>query len=76
MCGEQLNFISQKQIHQGSPPRVRGTVNAESVFELESRITPACAGNSAFDRPPKPLATDHPRVCGEQRASSLLGADV
>ena len=46
MCGEQENIRGQHGKGLGSPPRVRGTVDAATVGKLLGRITPACAGNS------------------------------
>ena len=50
----------------GSPPRVRGTVEAAGDEVKENRITPACAGNSRWWIILEVWCWDHPRVCGEQ----------
>ena len=50
----------------GSPPRVRGTVDARIHGLVEHGITPACAGNSLCAFASSPSPSDHPRVCGEQ----------
>ena len=50
---------------RGSPPLARGireNVNGELT---ESRITPACAGNTAVHRHRDQAAVDHPRLRGE-----------
>ena len=50
VCGEQKLAFVRKQENGGSPPRVRGTVIAVDLGLLESRITPACAGNRDISR--------------------------
>ena len=50
----------------GSPPRVRGTDNANTWGATNSGITPARAGNSRFRIPARCPLQDHPRACGEQ----------
>ncbi len=47
VCGEQLAPTIDGQFLDGSPPRVRGTVEALRGRPVPRRITPACAGNSA-----------------------------
>ena len=66
VCGEQSCFKLDVQPMIGSPPRVRGTVPAVVVFSRQHRITPACAGNSAYVDIELYVKQDHPRVCGEQ----------
>ena len=66
MCGEQFRWIVYPAYIVGSPPRVRGTVSSASMSVAQSRITPACAGNSGRSCRPWSCAKDHPRVCGEQ----------
>ena len=71
MCGEQhlLPGIEEKQ--QGSPPRVRGTGLGVGTKRENSRITPACAGNSYTSLSSAKVSRDHPRVCGEQTIAHL-----
>ena len=45
VCGEQLPGLSRYSLHQGSPPRVRGTGPINSFVKPVKGITPACAGN-------------------------------
>ena len=66
MCGEQICAILKTPANIGSPPRVRGTVDAEEYDRQRNGITPACAGNSIFHTVNAALVRDHPRVCGEQ----------
>ena len=66
VCGEQAARPGRMHPALGSPPRVRGTAFSFSLLAIDTRITPACAGNS----PPFCMQIgclgDHPRVCGEQ----------
>ena len=67
-CGEQQSFAPPLVHREGSPPHMRGT---ELQFEPNSvifGITPAHAGNSAFQSMTIGLTWDHPRTCGEQIA--------
>ena len=79
MCGEQYTKVLLPLWQTGSPPRVRGTVEATGSLTEGTRITPACAGNRKSRGNPAPAAGDHPRVCGEQymrtgKASSGRGS--
>ena len=50
MCGEKkLNLIMLMTLN-GSPPHVRGKVGARFGEEMDSGITPACAGKSLLSR--------------------------
>ena len=69
VCGEQEVALRCSSPHQGSPPRVRGTVSAHIYGQTKMGITPACAGNSSSKRLGVDTGKDHPRVCGEQRNS-------
>ena len=46
VCGEQIFRLLPGKALIGSPPRVRGTVDARIHGLVEHGITPACAGNS------------------------------
>ena len=46
VCGEQGGDRGAGCVHQGSPPRVRGTASKTTFANSQARITPACAGNS------------------------------
>ena len=59
-------------VFEGSPPRVRGTVQPKTQHNRTPRITPARAGNrirhlQCFDG-----FKDHPRACGEQGACPIF----
>ena len=45
VCGEQIREGYANACCVGSPPRVRGTALDIGSIPIESRITPACAGN-------------------------------
>ena len=66
VCGEQNQLLMDQVPIPGSPPRVRGTVHLCARSRRRSRITPACAGNSAVLVKDPVTVKDHPRVCGEQ----------
>ena len=71
VCGEQNPLWERGMKWAGSPPRVRGTGSREFGSASAHRITPACAGNSRVKEPCECGGWDHPRVCGEQFATSL-----
>ena len=56
----------------GSPPRVRGKDAVLFYMADPVGITPACAGKSRFQSRPRPVAGDHPRVCGEKAVSVFI----
>ena len=66
MCGEKMIFDNITTPGVGSPPRVRGKVNAYSICIYTLRITPACAGKSKITASKFYYFQDHPRVCGEK----------
>ena len=70
VCGEQQTRWAGCAAHRGSPPRVRGTGVDMKLKNINSRITPACAGNSIRKQQNGECIEDHPRVCGEQGAIS------
>ena len=55
----------------GSSPRVRGTHATPFIPVFNSRIIPACAGNTLRDVLCKASMADHPRVCGEHDAAAI-----
>ena len=65
VCGENMTAIQELMYDCGSPPRVRGKLQALTSRTISSRITPACAGKTAFSVAISVLLSDHPRVCGE-----------
>ena len=51
---------------------MRGKVHIPFTFGSYSRITPACAGKSAVCGTGNSGRKDHPRVCGEKKASGAV----
>ena len=70
VCGEQRVKRPLSRLERGSPPRVRGTDKIPDCSPNSLGITPACAGNRSLVPPLHGISTDHPRVCGEQSATS------
>jgi len=64
--GEQPPPACGRTTPGGSPPRARGTGEGRGVRSAQSRITPACAGNSLAAVEHELSPKDHPRVRGEQ----------
>ena len=71
MCGENLPSTAKNAWHRGSPPRVRGKHSRRAICRRRIRITPACAGKTEYMFGDEVFKEDHPRVCGENRISSL-----
>ena len=69
VCGEKRSPSAILFRHHGSPPRVRGKGMAWAEAVISAGITPACAGKSPSLLGREALFQDHPRVCGEKRAS-------
>ena len=67
VCGEKLIMGLTQVFLAGSPPRVRGKVNADSVERHAHGITPACAGKRDTGKMLRNKIRDHPRVCGEKQ---------
>ena len=65
MCGENIWRTEARSGKKGSPPRVRGKLVSCCFAEAYGRITPACAGKTAWHYSARALREDHPRVCGE-----------
>ena len=72
VCGEQRNPCLPAIPHNGSSPRVRGTVHTLPCKIPGHRFIPACAGNSQQSRDHGQVGPVHPRVCGEQDYYSTL----
>ena len=47
VCGENLDIGPIDCLLEGSPPRVRGKLPSHPCFQMQYRITPACAGKTA-----------------------------
>ena len=70
MCGENALAPLPAGLPFGSPPRVRGKLVSLGFFRARDRITPACAGKTGFLVVAVHGSKDHPRVCGENRATA------
>ena len=66
VCGEKIFLLAATTRILGSPPRVRGKVQAQVVVTLVLGITPACAGKTYSSPRQHHNHKDHPRVCGEK----------
>ena len=66
MCGEKITDETIGVVIQGSPPRVRGKVDALSDIIQDYGITPAYAGKRIKLRKRHSICGDHPCVCGEK----------
>ena len=69
VCGENASNTASGAPYCGSPPRVRGKLHNKDIMKQLSRITPACAGKTGREHGNSKAVADHPRVCGENRAS-------
>ena len=66
VCGEKKVETLDKEMAEGSPPRVRGKGGVAASGAAAPRITPACAGKSPYAIGSVMQHGDHPRVCGEK----------
>ena len=68
-CGENRCIAGQLGQFRGSPPQVRGKLDNPSLRRGTVRITPAGAGKTLTRALRNSRLRDHPRRCGENRAS-------
>ena len=64
-CGEHQLADVPSVNNAGSSPRVRGTLREHDPNEVQERIIPARAGNTANASRDDGFHPDHPRACGE-----------
>ena len=64
-CGENLNYLNNDNITEGSPPQVRGKQPDKYLLNVGKRITPAGAGKTDLQAMRFRKHEDHPRRCGE-----------
>ena len=64
--GEQLNLLRCSASAAGSPPLARGTDKLFVGIDMNTGITPACAGNRHLLLRHDTIRQDHPRLRGEQ----------
>ena len=67
MRGEYHYICQTRTKRWGSPPLARGIQLWRQPSNLESGITPACAGNTLLLRTNETSSWDHPRLRGEYR---------
>ena len=72
VCGEKTDHAPRPLPPAGSPPRVRGKAGIPDSPQRIPGITPACAGKSAGAASGSVRHEDHPRVCGEKKATPLM----
>ena len=65
VCGEHVFGDRPRNLHGGSPPRMRGTPDQAITQAISDGITPAYAGNTIRQCERGFSRQDHPRVCGE-----------
>ena len=75
-CGEKKWIYTQPPCAQGSPPQVRGKGPIHRNVKKSWRITPADAGKRHRLQGVGADAQDHPRGCGEKKASAPWSTTV
>ena len=65
VCGEHTFYDVFRRSAMGSSPRMRGTPEICLITLTPAGIIPAYAGNTYAAHYFRPVARDHPRVCGE-----------
>ncbi len=75
MRGERRPHRQPVEVHSGSSPHTRGTLEGQQMPLLIIRFIPACAGNAVLVTSAPLIVTVHPRMRGERwanvRASSV-----
>ncbi len=66
VCGERPCLKMFRDKHDGSSPRVRGTLSMGFGIPYPVRFIPACAGNANMPPILITIKSVHPRVCGER----------
>ena len=67
VCGGNVRAISERRIHTGPSPRVRGKPVVLQVERADGRSIPACAGETTCFGRTATRRRVHPRVCGGNR---------
>ena len=70
MRGEDSDPITVGFMQWGSPPHARGRQRNRTLARVRERITPACAGKTLIIRGTCRLTWDHPRMRGEDTATT------
>ena len=71
MCGEHRLMDFRICHRAGSAPHVRGTLTSFGSFCAKFRFSPACAGNTGSDEPPRRRRSVQPRMCGEHNSAEI-----
>ena len=71
ICGEKLVWLRFLRPFRGSPPHMRGKVDAMPILALPIGITPAYAGKSVYQEFRRARLWDHPRICGEKKETTM-----
>ena len=71
-CGENHLRETAARRAVGSPPRMRGKRTKTTRKRVSNRITPAHAGKTERRRIRAITISDHPRACGENKASLTM----
>ena len=74
-CGENFRTPQKPTLKTGSPPRMRGKLQAATGANTQKRITPADAGKTSHIGFYVGKTQDHPRGCGENTETRPGGAD-
>ena len=74
LCGEHHGHSMYANSYNGSPPPMRGTRGSTTAVTLRQGITPAYAGNTNLIPANRVADWDHPRLCGEHPAGTVLGS--
>ena len=72
-CGENPSGRRRREEGSGSPPRMRGKLGNAECVTGNAGITPADAGKTVRFVLADLAVQDHPRGCGENYVSTLLG---
>ena len=73
-CGENCCCPCNVGGQKGSPPQVRGKRHSKPPLPAKSRITPAGAGKTPTFLHCITVLQDHPRRCGENCCTAVLGS--
>ena len=73
VCGKNVVLVLRSKCCPGSPPRVREKLVYILITPPPCRITPACAGKTICTCARHHRKRDHPRVCGKNRTTELVG---
>ena len=71
-CGENHHTMAGRLARAGSPPRMRGKLQAIVDALPQIRITPADAGKTRQAQLPCLPLRDHPRGCGENSITGIF----